>query len=228
MDIIMSILYAVILLRGCFALMGDLEYDTKLNIRVDHSFDDSSNPVFTRRGDIFAKSVHSDIVTFKQTDLSEDDIAALKASARRNGKYRLRALAKMSDGKEYLFFTFAKACSLVESHLNDVLFINLDSIGNVIAITLATSGTCIGAPVEKKYLTSFNTTVIVRHMDIGPIPDTASYIQKLEKEREAKERGEGKDNRSFLSKYWMYIIPVVILLLISSTSNNEAAGGGQR
>lgn len=32
-------------------------------------------------------------------------------------------------------------------------------------------------------------------------PDTASYIQKLEKEREAKEKGEVKDNRSFLAKY---------------------------
>ena len=32
-------------------------------------------------------------------------------------------------------------------------------------------------------------------------PDTASYVQKLEREKEAKERGEVKDNRSFLAKY---------------------------
>lgn len=32
-------------------------------------------------------------------------------------------------------------------------------------------------------------------------PDTASYIQKLEREREAREKGELKDNRSFLAKY---------------------------
>jgi hypothetical protein len=32
-------------------------------------------------------------------------------------------------------------------------------------------------------------------------PDTATYIQKIEKEREAKERGEVKDNRSILAKY---------------------------
>ena len=32
-------------------------------------------------------------------------------------------------------------------------------------------------------------------------PDTATYIQKVEREREAKERGEVKDNRSFLAKY---------------------------
>lgn len=32
-------------------------------------------------------------------------------------------------------------------------------------------------------------------------PDTATYIQKLEREREAREKGELKDNRSFLAKY---------------------------
>lgn len=32
-------------------------------------------------------------------------------------------------------------------------------------------------------------------------PDTGSYIQKLERERDAKEKGEVKDNRSFLAKY---------------------------
>lgn len=32
-------------------------------------------------------------------------------------------------------------------------------------------------------------------------PDTATYVQKLEREREAREKGEVKDNRSFLGKY---------------------------
>lgn len=35
-------------------------------------------------------------------------------------------------------------------------------------------------------------------------PDTASYIQKIEREKEARERGEVKDNRSFLAKYVRY------------------------
>jgi hypothetical protein len=39
----------------------------------------------------------------------------------------------------------------------------------------------------------------------GFSPDTAAYIQKLEKEREARERGETKDNRSFLAKYVSYL-----------------------
>lgn len=32
-------------------------------------------------------------------------------------------------------------------------------------------------------------------------PDVAMYVQKLEQEKVAKERGETKDNRSFFAKY---------------------------
>lgn len=45
-------------------------------------------------------------------------------------------------------------------------------------------------------------------------PDTASYIQKLEREREAREKGELKDNRSFLAKYVssFYIISINLFI----------------
>ncbi|KAG8327049.1 ER membrane protein complex subunit 10 [Homalodisca vitripennis] len=56
-------------------------------------------------------------------------------------------------------------------------------------------------------------------------PDTAAYIQKLEREREARERGDVKDNRSFLAKYWIYIVPVVIFAVLSGASTPEAGGG---
>lgn len=32
-------------------------------------------------------------------------------------------------------------------------------------------------------------------------PDTATYIQKMERERDAREKGDLKDNRSFIAKY---------------------------
>lgn len=89
-------------------------------------------------------------------------------------------------------------------------------------------------------------------------PDTASYIQKLEREREAREKGEIKDNRSFLAKYvciellctykyiyynfnmnksqlkydnffqWMYIVPIAIFVMISGATNPEPAGQASR
>ena len=43
--------------------------------------------------------------------------------------------------------------------------------------------------------TGFKSRVVVQHMESGPSPDTASFIQKIEEEKLAKERGETKDNR---------------------------------
>lgn len=59
-------------------------------------------------------------------------------------------------------------------------------------------------------------------------PDTASFIQKLEREREARDHGEVKDHRGFFAKYWMYIVPVAILVLVSgATSPEQGASGGR-
>lgn len=73
----------------------------------------------------------------------------------------------------------------------------------------------------------YSTVVTLKAIEQAPVPDTAGFVQKLEKEREARDRGETKDNRSFLSKYWMYIVPAVILLLISGVTNPEAPADSQ-
>lgn len=74
-------------------------------------------------------------------------------------------------------------------------------------------------------LFEFSTVVTLKTIEQAPVPDTAGFIQKIEKEREAHDRGETKDNRSFLSKYWMYIVPAVVLLLISGVTNPDSQGG---
>jgi len=48
------------------------------------------------------------------------------------------------------------------------------------------------------------------------------YIQKMEQEKVAKERGETKDNRSFFAKYWMYILPVVLVFMMSGAQGEQA------
>ncbi|CAG2054484.1 unnamed protein product [Timema podura] len=93
-------------------------------------------------------------------------------------------------------------CALVESQMSDVVTLSLSQDNNIIAVSLSTqpiSG--CGSLVDQHQLKTFNTTVVFRHMETGPVPDTATYVQKLEREREARERGDTKDNRSFLAKY---------------------------
>lgn len=87
---------------------------------------------------------------------------------------------------------------MLGTDLEDSLYIWLDSAAEPVAINLAARGPChMEGPSTKMW----TTKVQVKYPDGGPIPDTATYILKLEKEREARERGDVKDNRSFLAKY---------------------------
>lgn len=94
--------------------------------------------------------------------------------------------------------------------MNDILYVHLDHVGNVVSTSLTTQTSCAGSGNFPKTTGEFITMVYVVHMEMGPVPDTASYIQKMEREREAKDRGETKDNRSFLAKYvsfgdWLWL-----------------------
>jgi len=214
-----------------FAFQPDvLEYDGHLTVHLQHSFDQVKEPQFFDRGTVNIQSIRTGAMTLQQVALSVEDRQKLKAIAEKDGLYRLRAFVQTMDGKETSFLTFVKACSLTESHLSDILTISLDHTGSVIAVSMSTSpAICEGRHISHNDLQNFNTTVFVKHMEQGPTPDTAAYIQKLEKEREARERGDTKDNRSFLAKYWMYIVPVVIFVVLSGAANPDGgagAGGG--
>lgn len=89
-------------------------------------------------------------------------------------------------------------CNLLGSNLDDVLYVWLDSAAEPVAINLISQGPC---STEMPFVKMWNTDVQVRYPDGGPIPDTATYIQKLEREKQARESGEHKDNRSFFAKY---------------------------
>lgn len=111
--------------------------------------------------------------------------------------------------------------------------------------------------IDKDALEEFNTDVLIKRSEIGQVyvsiieisffpvlvrkflhfvlfsiyssrPDTASFVQKVEREREARDHGDTKDQRGFFAKYWMYIVPVAVIVLISgATSPDQGAAGGR-
>lgn len=48
---------------------------------------------------------------------------------------------------------------------------------------------------------------------VGASPDVHSFIALKEKE-EKKKATEGSDKRSFLAKYWMYILPAFLIFMM--------------
>ncbi|KAF2901030.1 hypothetical protein ILUMI_05170 [Ignelater luminosus] len=205
---------------------GNIEYDGWANINLQHALIASENPVFTERGNVTIQSLQTGLSTVYQKPLSQTDRVKLRDLAANNEFYQLKSIVTASDGSESVFISSVKACMLAESDLNDILSVSLDYSGKVVTVTLAvaSTATCEGAVVPIDKLKEFSTSVYVRHPENGPVPDTITYTQKLEKQ--AKEKGEVKDNRSFLAKYWMYIVPVVIIMVLSSAANPDGAATG--
>lgn len=227
MELLGALLFLIKCLSVTYGFQSGVDYDGVLNVKLRHALDHVPSPEFTDRGAITIQSIRTGAVSLQQVALSAFDRQKLKHLAEEDGLYRLNATVRTVDGKEISFLTFVKACSLVESGLSDILTVSLDHAGMPVAVTANTiSDGCHGDLEIVEDLRNFNTSVFVKHMELGPVPDTATYIQKLEKEKEARERGETQDNRSFLAKYWMYIVPVVIFVLLSGAANPEGAAGG--
>ncbi|KAK9687160.1 hypothetical protein QE152_g36628 [Popillia japonica] len=225
-----KVLSIIVLINLLFlkANASQIEYDGYINIRLEHSLDGSD--IYTDRGNITIQSLRSGVYTLQQKPLSIEDRNKLRVLAADNKFYQLKATVISNEDHEEEFKSYVKACMLAESEMTDQLSISLDYTGRIITVSMgvASTSTCEGALVPIDYLKQFVTSVHIRHSATGPTPDTASYIEKLEREREAKERGEVKDNRPFLAKYWMYIVPVVIIMLVTTATNPEGgnAGGG--
>lgn len=207
-----------------------LEYDGWLNIELYHALDVHEPQKFTSRGNVTITSLNSGASAVSQEPLTVHERNQLRKLAEENRLYRLEAHVLEADGTRSKFLTSSKACALAKSQLADVLWVSLDHAGSVTAVTQSVNNgntdNCRDLTARDfEALDDFNTDVYVKPMESAPIPDTASFIQKMEREREARERGETKDNRGFFAKYWMYIVPVAILVLISGATNPEAAGG---
>ncbi|XP_055624850.1 ER membrane protein complex subunit 10 [Toxorhynchites rutilus septentrionalis] len=207
-----------------------LEYDGWLNIELYHALDIDEPQKFTLRGNLTVTNLSAGTTTISQEPLSVHERTQLRKLAEEDRLYRLQAHIREADGSRSKYLTSSKACALAKAQLTDVLWVSLDHSGSVTGVTQSVNngnvGNCRGLTIrDVDVLDEFNTEVYVKLTENAPIPDTATFIQKLEREREARERGETKDNRGFFAKYWMYIVPVVILVLISGATNPEAAGG---
>lgn len=218
-----------LLVSFCHVQASNLEYDGSVFIRLEHAINGGPKPIYMERGNVTIHSLRIGQALVNQKLLTTDDRKAIQKLAIENDLYRIRAIIKSNDLSERTFISTVKACMLAESELDDKLSVSLDHTGRVIGVVLviASKSSCEGADVPLEKLQEFTTNVYVRHAEMGPMPDTATYVQKIERERLAKEKGDVTDNRSFLAKYWMYIVPVVIIMVISSATNPEAQGGGQ-
>ncbi|KAL8580092.1 hypothetical protein ACOMHN_051260 [Nucella lapillus] len=245
------------LLAGIFLLLiaglhAEDEFEGSRTLQVEHSFDQGSNPEFVKRGTVVIYSLKSNKAQFSQAvsmspqdreklesnkaqfsqavSMSPQDREKLESVAEQNGIYRLRIPLSKGGNSEPTSYvsTFTTACAVYESGLRDRLMVNFDTTGEVLGVSvLPFMGSCTGATVSAANLTSWKTTVDVVQTVAGPVPDTQTYIDKMKRDEQERAKGQQGDNRSFLGKYWMYIVPFVIMMIIMSSADPQAQGGGR-
>ncbi|XP_052402055.1 ER membrane protein complex subunit 10 isoform X2 [Carassius gibelio] len=206
------------------------------SVPLEHSFEVDDVPRFRLRGALQFRGGREQGVYLSQNQLSEKDRNTLKDVAAVDGLYRIRVprvslqvdrqTEKQSEG--YLT-TFVRACSLVESHLSDVITLHTDVSGCVVGISIVTiPGACRGIEVEDEVdLEVFNTTISVVAPVTAPVPETAPYIERMEQEMEKKGKNP-QEQKSFFAKYWYLILGGAVFLMATSSAQTPPGGASEQ
>ena len=183
----MLIFFLYFLLHSSSANLDESE--EALTLKMEHSFDNGKT--FSPRGTISIHSLKSGSVSIQQNDLSQEERNSIEKLCEHDQLYLLRS----SQADSLTLKSAVHGCNLVRSGLSDLFNIQLDWRSKIVAIHLST-------PSYKSNSANagFKSKAIVQQMESGPAPDTASFIQRMEEEKLAKQRGETKDNRGFFAK----------------------------
>ncbi|GMT32371.1 hypothetical protein PFISCL1PPCAC_23668, partial [Pristionchus fissidentatus] len=188
------------------------------DVKVEYSVDDWAT-VHTL-GKVSLQSIEGN---FSGTFKAHSDAKQLGTllAGKKNGLYQIRSVSSAHPTKHV--YSSAKPCLILRSHLMHELFLSISPrTRSLLSATLFPDPLFLDKEEqcpEAVPSDSAHATVVVAAEAALPGPDTQSYLDKMTKEKAARQHGAESDNRSFLAKYWMYIVPVVIFVLVSNAVN---------
>jgi hypothetical protein len=134
-----------------------------------------------------------------------------------NPMYRLRICKATSN---CFTSTFTSLNDILAAEMECNLTIHLNNNNRPSSMSIKTDKKSNG-PQHNNNKSLIKINAIIQTIKTAQTPDTDTYLQKVKKEIEMKEKTAAGGNESFLSKYWIYIVPFVIIMFIMQIANPE-------
>lgn len=207
-----------------------------LKLQVFHKLPAAKD--FTPRGEItYAPGLGGSAPTHSFTDrlsaTERDALAQLVADASQEqgqALYRIKVEIPGTDGKPAKqSVTATKLCMLRSAQLKDQFHLNVDEKGYPYHVQYdALSESCEETSTSSAG-TALSTHVTVSRPIRGPSPLGDMPATAKPAKVEYDEKGNVKKpepEKSFIQKYWMYIVPVLVMFLLTPGEPPQQGGGG--
>eukprot|EP00056_Hartaetosiga_gracilis_P011147 m.166946 g.166946 ORF g.166946 m.166946 type:complete len:232 (-) comp13458_c0_seq4:36-731(-) len=196
-----------------FVTLSVTASESALTYTVEHSF--GSRDSFIERGTLNLLSKNRGKL-IQNTEHRSEWADSLYSVASRGGDYFVRITSTdPSTGHQVVAESFASACSLYVSGFSDSFILYTNSEGFVYAFSMASSLSCPKGKLPIKSSLAFRSSVSVANVDKGPSPLTEKFIEEKQK-KEEQEAQDPEANKSFLEKYWIYIVLFVGMQIVSA------------
>ncbi|XP_068661834.1 uncharacterized protein [Aristolochia californica] len=206
--------------------------DSKLQFSLEHAFGESE---FSPAGTFSArlKTPHHGGRTitklrFARDTFTEEDKEKFKKLLRDDEFYRIRIPSNVLNppGKDFVVSSVKARC-LVQESLDEHFIIHTEGV-NILAVNYGSASAC-QYPRGLKFPTkwAFNSYTVLKNGDQAP--RTPAFMDELLGGEDGEGEGVKPLERSFWSKYWMYMIPLGLIVMNAFTQamNNEEPAGQQ-
>uniref|UniRef100_A0AC34F312 ER membrane protein complex subunit 10 n=1 Tax=Panagrolaimus sp. ES5 TaxID=591445 RepID=A0AC34F312_9BILA len=210
----------------CFISLLSVTTAKDLNLDLEYSLDGSS---FSKLGSLSLQQRHDGNYTGNvkfDSSISQSLFSQLrtKTDSSPHSLYYLKSGDLLSSNA---------ACYMLKANLAHRIAITIDQENGVVeSMTVFPDGLYDAEAIGEKCTVDsressprLSGTVEITTVKELPAPETTAYLQRMEEEKRNRQHGAATDNRSFLAKYWMYIVPVVVFMVISSFMSGEDGGG---
>ncbi|XP_058094223.1 uncharacterized protein LOC131240164 [Magnolia sinica] len=220
--------------RSSFDPESSSSSDSKVHFSLDHAFGDSDGADFSPAGTFTArvKTLNHGGQTltklrFSRDTFTETEKEKFEMLLKDDGFYRIRVPSNVLNppGKDYVTSSVKARC-LPRETLDEHFVIHMEGV-NILAVNYGSAGACqYPRPLKLPTKWSFNSYTVLKNSEQAP--RTPAFTEEL-----GGENGDGEGTmppeRSFWSKYWMYMIPLGLIIMNAVTQamnmpEEQAAG----